>query len=374
MQNIEIKPVESKKDLKQFINLVWKIKQNDPNWIPPLLYDRKKLLDKKKNPFFKHSEAEYFLAYKNGEVVGRIAAITNRMHNEFQEDNAGFFGFLEGINDPEVFKALLDTTKKWLKAKGKDRMIGPMNPSTNDEIGFLIDGFQYPPYFMMTHNPPYYQKLMESLGYQKEKDVYAYLISKDSVKIGDKLQQVTHNTKQKLGVRIRAIDMKNFDSELEIVREVYNNAWAKNWGFVPMTPEEFDFIANDFKKIIDPELVLVAEIKGQAVGFSLALPNYNEVLAKIPNGRLFPTGWIKFLRGKKNIHTVRVITLGVIQKYQQFGIGGMFYMETFERGIKRGYYTGEMSWILEDNDLMIRAAELIGGNRYKTYRIYGCDL
>ncbi len=374
MKNITIKPVENKSQLLQFIRLVWKINQNDPHWVPPLIIDRLKVLDKEKNPFFKHAEAEYFLAYRDGEVVGRIAAITNQMHNDFHKDNTGFFGFLEGINDPDVFKALLDTAKDWLRDKGKDSMLGPMNPSTNDEIGFLVDGYDSPPFIMMTHNPPYYKEIMEKLKCEKAKDVLAYYIDKKKIVISEKLKTITEMTRQKLNVRIRAINLKNFEEELERVRFVYNNAWANNWGFVPMTPEEFDYIAADFKKIIDPELVLIAEVNGEPVGFSLALPNYNEVFARIPNGKLFPTGWLKFLIYRKKIKSLRVITLGVVQKYQHSGIGGLFYMDTFKRGVKRGYDSAEMSWILEDNDLMNRAARLLGGDPYKTYRIYGCAL
>lgn len=374
MGKIRIDPVRNRSDLMKFIRLVWKINEGDPNWVPPLIIDRLKLLDRKKNPFYKHADVEFFLAYKNGEVVGRIAAIVNYNHNEFHKDKTGFFGFLEGINDPEVFEALLNTAKEWLKERDRDYMMGPMNPSTNDEIGFLIEGFDTPPFIMMTHNPPYYQKIMEELGYEKAKDVLAYYIHKDTIVISDKLKRVAQLTREKTGVKIRSANLKNFNEELERVRYVYNNAWARNWGFVPLTPEEIDFIADDFRRIMDPELVLLAEIDGEPVGFSLALPNLNEVFARIRNGRLFPTGWLKFLLYRKKVHSLRVITLGVVQKYQKSGIGGLFYLETFERGVKRGYDSAEMSWILEDNDLMNRAARLLGGDPYKRYRIYGTRL
>jgi hypothetical protein len=374
MSDIQIKVVTTKKELKQFIKFAWKVNSADPNWVPPLISDRLKVLDRQKNPFFKHAEAEYFLAYRNGEIVGRIAAITNQIHNDYQNDNAGFFGFLEGIEDPEVFKLLLDTAKKWVKEKGKDFIMGPMNPSTNDEIGFLIDGFDTPPYFMMTHNPTYYPKLMDQLDYPKVKDVYAYYIHEDTFIFSEKLRKVADASRKKMGINIRTVQMSDFEAELEKVRYVYNNAWAKNWGFVPMTPEEFDFIANDFRKIIDPDLVLIAEIKGKPVGFSLALPNYNRVFAQIPSGKLLPFGWLKFLLTKNKIKSLRVITLGVIQELQHTGIGGIFYLETFERGTSKGYDSAEMSWILEDNELMVKAAKLMGGKPYKTYRIYGVPL
>jgi hypothetical protein len=374
MSEINIKVVENKTELKKFIKFAWEINATDPNWVPPLISDRLKVLDKQKNPFFKHAEAEYFLAYRDSKIVGRIAAITNQMHNDFQKDNAGFFGFLEGIDDPEVFKLLLDRAKKWVKEKGKDFIMGPMNPSTNDEMGFLIDGFERPPYFMMTHNPSYYPQLMDQLHYPKVKDVYAYYIHQDTFIFSEKLRRVAEVSRKKMGIDIRPVRMKEFEAELEKVRYIYNNAWAKNWGFVPMTPEEFDFIANDFKKIIDPDLVLLAEIKGKPVGFSLALPDYNQIFAKIPSGKLFPLGWLKFLTGKSKINSLRVITLGVVQELQHTGIGGIFYLETFDRGTKKGYISAEMSWILEDNELMVKSANLMGGKPYKIYRIYGIPL
>jgi hypothetical protein len=374
MSAVKVKIVDSRRELKDFIKFVWKVNTGDPNWVPPLILDRLKVLDKNKNPFFNHADAQYFLAYRNGEIVGRIAAIVNQMHNDFHKDNAGFFGFLEGIEDPEVFRILLDEAKDWLRNKGKDYMMGPMNPSTNDEIGFLIDGFDSPPYFMMTHNPPYYQNIMEQLGYQKEKDVYAFYIHKDFIQINERLRKVTQASREKLGVKIRTINLKDFENELERIRTIYNNAWSKNWGFVPMTPEEFDFIAADFKKIIDPRLVLIAEIKDNPVGFSLAMPDYNRVFAKIPDGKLFPAGWIKFLTERKKIDTLRVITLGVVRELQHAGIGGLFYLETWDRGTRNGYDSAEMSWILEDNEMMMKAANFLGGDPYKTYRIYGSAL
>lgn len=374
MSQIEIRPVENKNQLKEYIKFVWKINASDPSWVPPLIMNYMKVLDPNKNPFFQHASAEYFMAYRNGDAVGRIAAITNQRHNEYHKDNTGFFGFLDGINDPEVFHDLLDTAKTWLREKGKDFMIGPMNPSTNDEIGILINGFDTPPYLMMTHNPPYYKKLMEELGYQKIKDMYAYYIHKDTFNFNEKLIKVAETTKEKLGVKIRSVNLKNFNEELERIRYIYNNAWSKNWGFVPMTPEEFDFIADDFKKLIDPNLVLIAEMKGKPVGFSLALPDYNQVFKKIKNGKLFPSGWIKFLIERKKINSLRVITLGVVPELQHVGIGGIFYLETFYRGTAAGYPSAEMSWVLEDNELMNKAAILMGGKKYKTYRIYGTAL
>lgn len=372
--SLEIRAIKSSKEMMDFIKFPWKIYANDPNWVPPLIMDRKKFLDREKNPFFKDNPSEFYLAYRNGEIVGRIAAIINHQHNKFHNDKTGFFGFLEAVNDREVFEALLNTAKDWLKERDYDLMMGPMNPSTNDEAGFLIDGFESPPYFMMTHNPPYYVEIMESLGYQKSKDLYAYYIDQNIVKLSEKLNRVGDRIRKEIPITIRCVDLKKFDQELELIRTIYNDAWARNWGFVPMTPAEFDFIANDFKKIIDPGLVLIGEYKGEAVGFLLAMPDYNRVFKKIPNGRLFPFGLFTFLLNKKKINTMRVITLGIKQKYQPLGLGALFYIEIVQRGIKLGYFSAEMSWVLEDNESMNKGAKLLGGRIHKTYRIYETPL
>lgn len=367
--NIEIRPVQNKKDLLAFIKLQWKINQNDPNWVAPLLMDRLKLLNKQKNPFFKDNPAEFFLAYRDGEVVGRIAAIINHQHNKFQEDKTGFFGFLEAENDKAIFEALLTVVEKWLKEKKCDLMMGPMNPSTNDEVGFLIDGFDSPPYFMMTHNPSYYNNIMQDLDFVKAKDLYAYYIHQQNLNM-EKINRLADAMRRKFQVSIRSINLKKFNDELKTVREIYNDAWSKNWGFVPMTPEEFDFLANDFRKIIDPKLVMIAEYKGSPIGFSLALPNYNEIFRKIPSGKLFPFGLFTFLFNKNKIKSLRAITLGVTKAYQTSGIGGMLILETIRRGLSAGYNSAEMSWVLEDNELMNKGAVMVGGKIHKTYRVY----
>jgi hypothetical protein len=371
---IEIRPVKSNKQLMDFIKLPWKIYANDPNWVPPLIMDRKKFLNRDKNPFFKDNPTEFWLAYRNDEIVGRIAAIVNHQHNNFHKDKTGFFGFLEAINDRAVFGALLNTAKDWLRERGYDNMMGPMNPSTNDECGFLIDGFDIPPYFMMTHSLPYYPEIMESLGYEKAQDLYAYYIDTDIVKMSGKLQRIGDKIRTDFPVTIRTVDMKNFHSELALIRDIYNDAWSKNWGFVPMTPAEFDYIANDFEKIIDPRLVLIGEYKGEAVGFLLGMPDYNRVFKKIPDGRLFPSGLFTFLLNKNKINTMRVITLGIKQQYQPLGLGALFYIEIVQRGPDAGYNSAEMSWVLEDNEQMNKAARLLGGKIHKTYRVYQTGL
>ncbi len=370
MGTIDLKIVRNNKELIEFIKLPWKIYKNDPNWVPPLIIDRKKLLDKKKNPFFQHAEMEMFLAYRDGEPVGRIAGITNENHNKFQEDNVGFFGFFESIDDPEVTAVLFDKVKEWLRRKGKDGIMGPFNPSTNDEVGLLIEGFDSPPYVMMCHNPAYYQKLLEDCGLKKAKDLYAWYLDIRNYKIPERLLNIAQKSLARYNITLRNLKIKDLQSELKLVLEVYNNAWSKNWGFVPMTTEEILHAANDLKQIADEEFLLLAEKDGKPVGFSVTLPNINEILINIRNGKLFPTGLFKLLTGMKKIRNVRVVMLGVVKDLQKAGLGSIFYVETLRRAMERGLDGGEMSWILEDNYPMNSAIEMFGSKCHKTYRIY----
>ena len=372
MSTIDIKTVQSNKELMQFIKMPWDIYKNDPNWVPPLIMDRKKLLDKKKNPFFQHSEIELFLAYRDDKIVGRIAAITNENHNKFHEDNIGFFGFFESINDEEVAQKLFEAVETWIKEKGKDGLIGPMNPSSNDELGLLVDGFDSPPYALMCHNPKYYIELIEKSGYSKAKDLWAWYIDSETANknISDKMYRVAEKSSEKYGLKIRNINFKNMDEEIKRLREVYNNAWSKNWGFVPMTDEEFNHMAADMKQVADEDFVFIVEKDGKPIGFSLTLPNINEVLIKIKNGKLFPTGLFKLLFGMKKIKTVRVITLGIIKEYQFAGFSSIMILKTIKTALDKGLQGGEMSWILEDNQAMNGPIESLGSKKHKTYRIY----
>ena len=370
MSAISIKIVESKKDLMKFIKLPWKIYRDDPNWVPPLIIDRKKLLDKKHNPFFEHAQMDLFLAYKDGELVGRIAGIVNENHNKFHEDTMGFFGFYESINDREVAKMLFDTVAAWLKQHDMTGMYGPMNPSTNDETGLLIKGFDTPPYIMMCHNPPYYQTLFEEYGLQKAKDLYAWYVDAVKGEVPERMVRIAENSAARYGITMRNLKLKNIKKELELVRQVYNNAWSKNWGFVPFTDKEIDHAAADLKQIADEEFIFFAEKDGQPIGFAMTLPNINEILIKNPSGRLFPTGIFKILTGIKKVKTLRTVILGVIKEYQHLGLGSIFYIETLHRAKKRGVLGGETSWILEDNFAMNKAIESLGSKIHKTYRVF----
>jgi len=361
MSEITIKTVAAQKDLLKFIKLPWKLYQDDPYWVPPLIMDRKKLLDKKHNPFFKHAEMELFLAYKNGELVGRIAGICNENHNNFHKDKMGFFGFYESINDKVVMQALFDKVISWLKDHDKNGMYGPMNPSTNDEIGLLIKGFDSPPYIMMCHNPPYYQNLFEEYGLKKAKDLYAWHIDAVKRDVPERMVRIAQQTAAKYNITLRNLNIKNLKSEVHLLREVFNDAWSNNWGFVPLTDEELEHAADELKQIADEEFLLIAEKNGKAVGFSITLPR---------NGRLLPFGLVKLMLGLKKIRTMRLPLLGIIKEYQHIGLGALFYMETLNRAKKRGVTAGEMSWVLEDNVPMNKAIENLGAEIYKTYRIY----
>ena len=370
MSNIEVRSVSSKNDLMQFIKLPWKIYEKDPYWVPPLILDRKNLLDKKKNPFYTHAEMEMFLAYKDSELAGRIAGITNENHNKFHEDKSGFFGFFESIDDKDVSQALFAETEKWLRERGKDMVLGPMNPSTNDEAGLLINGFDTPPYVMMCHNPEYYAHLIEDQGYEKAKDLYDWLLDIRGFEIPEKMIRLAETSSKRYDLTIRNIDIKNLARDVQLVREIYNDAWSRNWGFVPFTNEEIDHLAADLKQIVIEEFVLLAFKEERPIGFLLCIPNINEILIKNRSGRLFPTGLIKLLTGMKKIKTVRVITLGIVKEFQHIGLGTILYTELIRRAQKRNIHGGEMSWVLEDNEAMNRPIQLLGSKLYKTYRVY----
>ncbi|MDZ7272294.1 MAG: hypothetical protein ONB17_11820 [candidate division KSB1 bacterium] len=367
-----VRPVASRRDLDRFVKLPWSIYRGNPYWVPPLIVDVRKLLDRKKNPFFQHSEAEYFLAERDGLVVGRIAAIVNDNHNKFHNEKTGFFGFFECINDQEVANALFDAAASWLRNKGMEIMRGPMNPSTNDTIGLLLDAYDKPPVIMMTYNPPYYVDLVNGYGMTKVMDVYAYWMDA-SQPLPEKLIRVTEKVRTKEGLQFRSINMKDFWGEVDRIHQIYNKAWSYNWGFVPMTTEEFHHLAKDLKSVVDPDLAFIAEMNGQPVGFCLTLPDFNQALHKI-NGRLLPFGIFKLLYYARKINQARVITMGVIREYQKRGIDGLFYLETYRRAVAKGYKGGEFSWVLENNVMMRRTAEMMGGKIYKTYRIYDYKL
>lgn len=373
---VKIRRVENEKDKIDFIKLPWEIYKNDSNWVPPLIFDVRKNLNPARNPFFKHSEIELFLAEKDGKLAGRIAAIKNDNHTNFHKDNAGFFGFFESINDENVSDLLLDTACEWVRKKGLDLIYGPVNPSTNDECGLLIEGFSSSPVFLMTYNPKYYQNMIENFGFEKAKDLYAYYIPAEVIKnekVMSKLERMSELIKKRSDIRTYCINMKDLKNEVRKIEEIYNSAWENNWGFVPLTTEEFDYMSESLKMVVDPELVIFAEAEGKPAGFSLSLPDFNQVLKKL-NGRILPFGFLKILLNKNKINFLRVIIMGVKPEYQKKGIDSVFYLETIKTGNRKGYTGAEISWVLEDNMPMRMTAEKLGAHIYKTYRIYKKNL
>lgn len=369
MSNITVKKVESKKDLMTFIKFPWKIYENDKNWVPPLIFERKSFLDKKKNPFFQHADMDLFIAYKNDKPVGRIGAIINDLHNELHKDKTGFFGFFEAFNDQEVTNILLDTAKEWLKAKNMNAMRGPLNPGINDEIGLLIEGFDDAPRILMTYNPEYYISLLDNYGLQKVKDLYAFKIEQSKMSKAEKIARVANLVKERYGFKIRSLDMKKFPEELKLFKKIYNKAWEPNWGFVPMTDAEIDAMAEELKQLVEPSLVLFGEINGETVGFALVVPDYNYIFKQM-NGRLFPFNFLKLFTQKKKIDWCRIIVLGLLPEFQKKGLDSVLYHEIMERAKNLNIYKGEASWVLEDNDMMVRGAHAMNGELYKKYRIY----
>ncbi len=368
LDTIEITRVTSKKDLKDFIKLPWKIYKNDPNWVPPLISQQKANFDKKKHPFFEHSEADFFIARKGKELVGTIVAILNNRHNKVHEENVGFFGFFETVQDYNVAEKLLDTVMDWAKSKKLDYIRGPENYSQNEVSGLVVDGFDSPPAILMAHNPPYYKDFLEQYGFTKAMDMWAYCMDKDT-QIPERLIKVVERIKARSDVTFRNINKKILNKEVEKVKYVYNHAWEKNWGFVPLTDREIDHIADELKPIVDPDIVFFAEKDGEPIGFSLAAPDINQALQKI-NGRLFPFGIFKLLYHARKINRLRVIIMGVVKEYRNKGIDSVFYLDTYRKGVEKGYNWGEFSWILETNDPMNTALRNIGAKVYKTYRIY----
>ncbi len=363
-------PIDLKKGLKSFIDFPHDLFKNDPNYVPELFIAQRDMLTPGKHPFHEHSPVQLFLAYDGAKITGRIAAILNNNHNAFNGTTDGFFGFFDCINDLETASLLMDAATEWLKEKGATQLLGPASFSTNDVCGLLVDGFDSPPMAMMPYNPPYYLELLEKLGFQKKVDLLAYKI--DIGKHNDKAQRMLNVLEERLkrsNITIRKINLKNFKEEADKLREVYNSAWDKNLGFVPMTASEFDYLAKDLKMILDTDFCLVAEQNGRFVGFSLAIPDINQVLIKIKRGRLLPTGIFKLLLGQKKISALRVLCLGVLEGYRKLGIEACLYGYLMKNSDHSNKKVAECSWMLEHNDIMNRAIEQINGKIYKRYRI-----
>ena len=363
----------TKKERKQFIDFPYQHYFEDENWIPPLKMEQKKLIDTENNPFYNNGDIALFLAEQDGELCGRIAAIQDRRYNEHHNNKTGFFGFFECINDQSVANLLFKVAGDWLKQRGHTDVLGPANPSMMDEIGILVDGFEYEPSFMMPYHKPYYGDLISNAGLEKEMDMYAFRVTQASVTL-DRIYRAEEIVRRRLPkLKIREIDTKNLDQEVEIVRNIFNQAWSQNWGFIPLSKEELEALAKDLKLILDPKVAHIAEVDGEPVAFSIALPDLNQAL-KHTDGTLFPTGIFKLLWHRRNINQIRTALMGVIPKYQGKGIDALLHKEAIINGREVGYNSSELSWVLESNKNMIRVAEKIGASIEKTYRMYTKEL
>lgn len=368
MKNISIIKVRSKKELKKFILFPWKVYENDPNWVPPLIMEIKEKLNKEKNPFFEHAQVDLFLAYRGDRLCGRVAAILDKRHNEFHKEKIVFFGLYESFNDTEVAAALMEEVSKWGQEKGMDTLRGPVNLSMNDECAFLLEGFDSPPVIMMPYNPPYYLELMEKCGLMKVKDLYAFFMTREH-KEKEKVRAIIDRIKNETDIKLRTVNMKNIEEEARRIAFIYNEAWSNNWGFVPWTENEMLYMAKRLKQFADPDLVIFAENKGTPIGFAFGLPNYNEVLKKM-NGKMTPINIVKYLVYRKKIKGMRAVVFGVLKDYRMTGVSYYLYSQLEKNAINNGYEWGETSWQLEDNDAINRFTASLGGRLYKKYRMF----
>jgi GNAT superfamily N-acetyltransferase len=364
---IHVSPVAGSRDLAAFVGLPYALHRGDPHWVAPLRRDVREQLSRARNPFFDHAEAGYFLARRHGRVVGRIAAIHNRRHNEVHGDRVGFFGFFESMDDPEVVAALVEAAAAWLRARGLAVVRGPASFSTNEEAGLLVDGFDAPPAVMMPHNPPGYARLLEGAGFRKAKDLVAYRST--DPRLPPRLAEAADTLERRYAITTRTLDMRRFAAEVDLVKRLYNAAWERNWGFVPMTDGEIACLARRLRPVVLPELVVFAERAGEPIGFGVALPDLNVALRRNPSGRLFP-GLLRVWWAARRIDRIRVLLLGTRPEWRGRGVDALLYKRIWEEGRRQGYGWAEAGWVLEDNHAMRNALERMGFERYKTYRLY----
>ena len=359
------------RDISRFLQVSYRIYRGDPYWVAPLLMDLKKVFTEA-NPLFEHASMEIFVARQGGADVGRIAVLVDRNYIKVSKEPAAFFGFFESVDDPAVSRGLFKAASDWARQQGQKRLIGPMNPTTNDECGLLIAGFDSSPVFMMPYNPAYYERLVEADGFRKAKDLLAFHIDLANVPM-ERLSRIAGKVKQRLkNVSFRAITKKSLAQDIGKVKEVYNAAWQANWGFVPMTEAEMDFMAERLKPLLMEGLVWLAETPTETVAFLLAMPDYNTALKPLEGRLLTPKllGFLPYLLGWKHPSRTRVLTLGVKEAYRGKGLESALLIEGLKVGFESGVRESEASWILEDNVMMCRVIEAVGGRPYKTYRLY----
>jgi hypothetical protein len=375
MAGLEIRPVRTRRELKRFVKVPFALHRDHPQWVPPLISERMRFLDRRRNPYFEHAEAEYFLAERDGEPVGRITAQVDSRWDSYQGGSDAMFGFYESVDDEEVARALLDAAAGWARGKGRARLLGPMDFTTNDEIGLLIEGFDRRPLILEPWHPPYYRRQLEALGMSKAMDLLMWELQFGRLKEGDRFDPAIHAAAERAledeDIVLRSMRKSDMANEIRRFTEVYNDAWGDNWGFVPVSDAEAGFQARNLKQVIDEQWAFIAEKDGEPIGAGLTLPDINQVLARM-GGRLLPFGWLRFLLGRRRIDQCRVFALGVKRDYHHTGVGAGLYLKNLAAG---GSPTtpidgGEMGWVLETNEPMNRALEGMGGSVVKRYRVY----
>jgi GNAT superfamily N-acetyltransferase len=370
---LEVRQVASGRDLNDFLKVPWSIYADDPQWVPPLLMDQKEFLNPRKHPFFLHGAAEKFVAYRDGVPWGRILVSDDPRFNAEHKTNLGCFGSFESADDPEMAHALLETASQWLRARGRSAIMGPIDYSMNYPCGLLVKGFHTPPRILDNHNPPYYGALLESWGMAKAKDLFSWWFD-DPKDMRTMWHDRAERIQRRGSITIREFNIRDFDNEVQRCNSVYNTAMERNWGFVSLTEAEFRYMAKRLKEMAEPKMVLLAEVDGYPVGFSITLPDLNEA-ARPLNGRLFPYGLpvnlVRFLWRKGRVKSARMIVLDILEKYRRRGIAEMLILKTLEFGKNVAKYTGgELGWTLENNYLVNQTIEAVGAKKYKIYRIY----
>ncbi len=371
--SVEIVPVESTRQLNHFVGLPWNLPtlRNHPVWVPPLRRAVKGALDTRRNPFYRSADRALFLALRGGQPVGRIAAIENRAHNEFHTDEMGFFGFFECADDPEAASALFRSAEGWLRSRGLTRVRGPVSPSINYEVGVLVEGFDQHPFFLTAWNPPYYPDLISAQGFIKAKDLEAYLIPfPEDAAPPERFRRHVERARKRGRVTFREINLSRFAEDVHTCWTLYQAAWKGNWGFSPISYEEFLHAARELKPLLHPHFSYIAEADGVPAGFMLLTLDYNRTFKKIGNGRLFPFGFLRILADRRRLKTGRILTLGVGTEFRSRGILPILMYEAYHRGVLYNGKEAEASWILEDNHLMIQPLVALGATCTRRWRIY----
>jgi GNAT superfamily N-acetyltransferase len=373
MSDIRIQAVHSRSEKKLFLEYPWKLYRNDPCWIPPLRLDQKELVDYRHHPFWEENSVQTFLAFRGQELCGRIAAIENRVHNEYRHEQIGFFGFFECIDDQDVADALLEAARQWLAQRGLRAIRGPANPGLNYTHGMLIEGFDSPPTFMMPYNPPYYPRLVETYGFAKAQDMYAYyghleMLPKSSAKLGPLAEQIV----ERFNIHVRPMSTSRFLEDVRSFLDIYNRSMVDHWGFAPMSAAEVEHTAKSLRWLIVPELAMAAEIDGKPIGAVFCLPDYNPRIRRI-DGRLLPFGIFRLLAGKRKIKKIRLLAANVLPEYQRIGVGIVLLRALVPQALEMGLEEVEYSWVMESNQLSRGSLEKGGAKRIKTYRLFDLD-